>query len=404
MAGSFVCILILKRDEMKSRVALVCITNPLSGGANSYEATILKKIGQTQDETTELVIFAPAHSSQAKSINNDAHSALITYKTRFIDLAILSIRSSLPGFQILRRIGMKYGRFERLLKRHRVDLVYFLSPNPIALDIIDTPMINTLWDLGHRDLPEFIEITGDRHYEERENFYRNVLPKSFRVVVDTPETAKSIERIYGVQSSKIEIAGIFFGDIPMLTPLPTSHPLFGKKFFLYPAQFWPHKNHVFLLRAFAKCLEHCDEVSLVFTGSDKGNLEHVKNTVESLGISKHVKFLGFVTEEELGQLLVSAHAVVFPSLLGPSNLPPLEALAVGTRSVISKVHSDAALINPLILTVPTFDVEDWAKYLVETYKQEKPKNQVQQIPQVDIEQLLREILRDFKQRREQWPS
>lgn len=388
---------------MKLRVALVCITNPLSGGANSYERTILKKIGKLRDETTELFVFVPGRALQTNS-TNDAHSASIPYKTRLLDLVLLSIRSSLPGFQILKKIGMKYGRFERLLKKHQIDLVYFLSPNPIALDIIDTPMVNTIWDLGHRDLPEFIEITGDRHYEERETFYRNILPKSFRVVVDTPETAKSIERIYGVQSSKIEMAGIFFGDIPTLTPLPASHPLFGRKFFLYPAQFWPHKNHIFLLRAFAKCLEQCDEVELVFTGSDKGNLEHVKNTVEALGIGSHVQFLGFVSEDELGQLLVSAHAVVFPSLLGPSNLPPLEALAVGTRSVISNVHSDVALVNPLISTVPTFDLEDWAKHLVEMYKQEKPKNQVQQIPQVDIEQLLQKIIRDFNQRREQWLS
>ena len=40
--------------------------------------------------------------------------------------------------------------------------------------------------------PEFVEITGDRHFEEREIFFKHVLPKSFRVVVDTKKTSDQI--------------------------------------------------------------------------------------------------------------------------------------------------------------------------------------------------------------------
>lgn len=403
MDGSFANLSMLKGDEVRVRVAFVCITNPLSGGANSYERTILEKFSCVQEEATDFLVLVPKQANQTYSLPS-THLASIAYKTNFLDMVLLAIRSSPPGFLILKKLGLKFGRFERLLKRNGIDLVYFLSPNPIAMDLIDTPMINTVWDLGHRDLPEFTEISGDRHFEEREIFYKHVLPKSFRVVVDTPATATKIERIYGVQSSRIDVGGIFFRDTALLSPLPSSHLLFGKKYFLYPAQFWPHKNHIFLLNVFAKCLEQCGDIELVFTGSDKGNLEHIRNTVESLGITNFVRFLGFVTKDEMSQLLVSAHSVVFPSLLGPSNLPPLEALAVGTRSIISNVHSDVALLDPLITIVPTFDLADWVEHLVENYQQDKPKNQFHEIYQVNIKEILLNIIKDFDQRREQWPS
>ena len=96
------------------------------------------------------------------------------------------------------------------MKKEGVALAYFISPNPLALDLVDTPMMNTVWDLGHRDLPEFLEITGDRHYEERETFFSHVLPKSFRVFVDTESTAKKIVHYYGVDPTRIARTGLIF--------------------------------------------------------------------------------------------------------------------------------------------------------------------------------------------------
>jgi glycosyltransferase involved in cell wall biosynthesis len=179
-----------------------------------------------------------------------------------------------------------------------------LSPNPISLDLVDTAMIHTVWDLGHRDVPEYPEITGDRHYEEREYFYSRMLPKSFRVVVDTPHTASRIADIYKVSLDRIIVGGLSPAR-KKVTSSTENNSLVKSldQFFLYPAQFWPHKRHVLLTEAFSQFLKSHPSVNLVFTGSDKGNMSHIKDLVNKLGIQKNVHFLGFVSDELLTELM-----------------------------------------------------------------------------------------------------
>ena len=49
-------------------------------------------------------------------------------------------------------------------------------------------------------------------------------------------------------------------------------------FFLYPAQYWPHKNHIYLIDALEIALKELKfEMSAVFCGFNKGNLNFVKD-------------------------------------------------------------------------------------------------------------------------------
>ncbi len=98
------------------------------------------------------------------------------------------------------------------------------------------------------------------------------------------------------------------------------------KYIFYPAQFWPHKNHIRLLKALTKLDA---SFNLVLTGYDHGNLSYVKHKVAEMRLTDRVKILGFVKSEELVLLYRNAYALVYPSLFGPDNIPPLEAMAVG---------------------------------------------------------------------------
>ena len=68
--------------------------------------------------------------------------------------------------------------------------------------------------------------------------------------------------------------------------------------------------------------------SVVFCGSDKGNLSYVKEQVALMGLEDVVHFLDFVPIEQLIGLYQNAFALVYPSYFGPNNLPPLEAFAL----------------------------------------------------------------------------
>jgi glycosyltransferase involved in cell wall biosynthesis len=107
------------------------------------------------------------------------------------------------------------------------------------------------------------------------------------------------------------------------------------KYFFYPAQFWAHKNHCNLLLAFKEICEKYPELQIVFTGSDKGNLNYIIRLVANLKLNDRVLFLGFVSNQELFTLYSNALALVMPTLLGPTNMPLLEARELNCPIVCS---------------------------------------------------------------------
>lgn len=387
------------------RLALIALTNPTGGGAHQYERGIIASVLASRSENLDVVIFCP------RELESDFHEQFPTsqvevYRNGLLTLFLLGVRYSLAGYALLKRFGFRYGNLERKMRKCGIDLAYFLSPNPLSLDLVDIPMVNTVWDLGHRDIPEFIEITGDRHYEERELYFRGVLPKSFRVMVDTEHTAKRIEHVYGVLPERIRNTGLLFTKQFAGTPEETYSYAgnFGSQYLIYPAQFWPHKRHILLVRAFFCATEAQDDVHLVLTGSDKGNESYIRTEVERLGMSNRVHFLGFVDASELQSLIRNAKALVFPSALGPSNLPPLEATLLGTPSIIGPVHRDPLLLSDLITIVENESIDAWTAAIRDLVAKPKPAHIEPKMRFEDVGLVVQEIIEDFRELRSEWKS
>jgi len=381
----------------KPKVALVVLNHLGAGGAHGYEGEVISALINRSSLSFDFLIFAPKKliTVTRKRFPN---LEVCYYRSGLLTMFLLSLRNSLQGYKILKAIGMRHGGLERTFSKHKISLAYFLSPNPLALDLVDTPMINTVWDLAHRDIPEFVEITGDRHFEEREMFFKQVLPKSFRIIVDTRKTSDQVRLFYGVQLSRIIVSGL-----RPVRPLPIHNRIISQApYLLYPAQFWPHKRHVLLLKAFKIVLDKNPELRLVLTGSDKGNLRHVINVAKQLGISHAVDFKGFVETTELANLMADAKCVVFPSQLGPSNLPPVEAAMLGTPCLISNVHHDPALNHPLIQVVNTQRPESWALEINNMLSMPKVDALPLENPKSEFVDLIEQALDEFFKIRVEW--
>lgn len=112
-------------------------------------------------------------------------------------------------------------------------------------------------------------------------------------------------------------------------------------YFLYPANFWPHKNHRMLLTAFGMlCAQRPElECGLVLTGADTGLRRELGEAVKGLSLEGRVVFAGYVSDADLSALLTGARALVFPSLFEGFGMPLVEAMHVGTPIVCSDVAS-----------------------------------------------------------------
>ncbi|HET7912103.1 MAG TPA: glycosyltransferase, partial [Pseudolabrys sp.] len=124
------------------------------------------------------------------------------------------------------------------------------------------------------------------------------------------------------------------------TPAPQdiAHLKIRRPYFLYPAQFWAHKNHVNLVLALAELVSrHGLDVDFAFVGSDKGNRDHVWSVAKEAGVADRLNYLGFVSRDDLVHLYRNAIGLAYVSWCGPENLPPLEAVALGCPVVATRI-------------------------------------------------------------------
>jgi len=84
-------------------------------------------------------------------------------------------------------------------------------------------------------------------------------------------------------------------------------------------QFWAHKNHLMLFKAFKKALDQGLKLQLVCSGkmADYRNPDYiaeVKQFLEENDMEKHIRLLGFIERSEQVCLMQHSYAIVQPSL------------------------------------------------------------------------------------------
>jgi glycosyltransferase involved in cell wall biosynthesis len=110
-----------------------------------------------------------------------------------------------------------------------------------------------------------------------------------------------------------------------------------EKFLFYPAQFWPHKNHLRLMEAFREVASEYPDVKLILTGKQRDGYETVMSSVKKLGLGEQVQHLGYLEQHDLGAVYKLAMALVMPSLFESVSIPIYEAFLVGTPVAASDI-------------------------------------------------------------------
>jgi glycosyltransferase involved in cell wall biosynthesis len=112
-----------------------------------------------------------------------------------------------------------------------------------------------------------------------------------------------------------------------------------RPYLLYVGNVKPHKNLSALLEAFSFLKDKIPH-DLVLVGQKEGFITGDSSVFEKAkGLKERVHFTGIVKEDLLGQYYAFADMLVFPSLYEGFGLPPLEAMACGCPTVVSKAAS-----------------------------------------------------------------
>lgn len=358
------------------RIGVVLTGDPWQkGGGSTFEQSIANAILTTHSQHHYIFIDQEARlleqQSRTGAFKNCEYSTLNLSHQRKLTRRLLGKALRLNNFFPQSKKIAKTQLINDRIKQHRFDYLWFLNPQNFNCDL---PMAVTVWDLQHRLQPWFPEFNrlSIWPWNDREDHYEANLKRASLIIVGTERGKEEVAHYYSVSHQNILVNPLPVPSESMSTSIAEEQQRYSnlaskipKNFFFYPAQFWPHKNHVNLLHALGICNQSSAcPFHLILTGSDKGNLAHVKEAVLNLGLEKYVWILGFVAREDLAYLYRNAIALVFPSYFGPDNLPPLEAFLFGCPVLASAVEGSHEQLENAALFFNPSKPEEIAKSML----------------------------------------
>lgn len=345
-------------------------SDPTLGGGFTFESSIVDTILERRlDALDEVTLIGPRGSWRERARRKGIRT--IGWPPPRVQRIVSEAEARFRQPRARRDRDGARSAVEVALAEAEIDVLWSLGPSVPSMNV---PFIITVWDLQHRHQPWFPEVNRRGEWERREAHYSVALRRATRVIVGNSQGQHEVERYYGVPSDRIVCAPhpvpAWVSEIDRSDPVaPPDDP-----FVLYPAQFWAHKNHYHLLHALRHLKDGGSPIRCVLVGSDGGNKSYVQSLIARLELEDHVIMKGFVSNAELAKLYRQATAVVYPSLFGPENLPPLEAMALGTPVIAARVAGTQEQLGEAALMVDPLDAKQLAVEILRVASDESLRN------------------------------
>lgn len=355
------------------RIGIFLENEPYGGGAFQYNQAILEALNSLNPKEYSIYVlykddvwkdYLKQYSFNTKKIKqnklNNIFCGIIRRCMRYLGININSLKRYYSHIDFL----------SRQIDGLNTDLMIFPGQEMIAARI-NTDSISVIHDLMHR-YEKFPEIISNGQYSQREYKYKNICESSKIVFVDSVVGKDHVIECYGeVYNEKIKILPFTIPQYLYKNNVKNVSYTLPDKFIFYPAQFWQHKNHLNLLKAISLLKQKGIFVNIVLVGSKKNGYENVCNYVESFMLKSQVLILGYVSDGEMALLYRKARALIMPTFCGPTNIPPLEGMALGCPTAVSNVYAMPWQIQNAGLIFDPYDVSDIADKIESLWTNDK---------------------------------
>jgi glycosyltransferase involved in cell wall biosynthesis len=241
--------------------------------------------------------------------------------------------------------------WDRFLRARGVDVAHlpFQDGFPTSLPSVYHPH-----DFQHRYLPELFSTAQIQH---REVQWRARAERAARISVGAQAVKADVVRFWEVPEDSVHVVPL----APVAFPAPgepverDTTPLV-----LYPAAFWPHKDHVTLVEAIGQLRREGLPVRLVLPGAHVGEFQSIRAAVERAGLVVDDTIPGYVSAADLGRLYQRAWVVAVPSRFEAASFPVWEGFRQGKPAVVARTTSLPEQVGDGGLVVDQGDVTGFA--------------------------------------------
>ncbi|MBN2471497.1 MAG: glycosyltransferase family 4 protein [Anaerolineae bacterium] len=249
-----------------------------------------------------------------------------------------------------------------------------LEITPLRLDLLHSPdFIPPLWgarrtvitihDLNFLHYPEFLTAESRRYYNDQ---IERAVRQADHILACSEATRRDLAAMLGVPEGKITVH--LEGVDAAFKPLPEAALTAARQqldlpqdYLLFVGTFEPRKNISGLLEAYHLLRQAFPEaLPLVLAGRRGWLYEEIFARVESLGLRDHILWRENIPQALMPALYNAARLLVMPSFYEGFGLPPLEAMACGTPTVVADRSSLPEVVGEAGLLVNPDDPADIA--------------------------------------------
>jgi glycosyltransferase involved in cell wall biosynthesis len=283
----------------------------------------------------------------------DQSNAYALYAPRkFLDFRVTTPRLSAGNFRF-KHDHFKAGAYRTL---GPVDLYH--APSPETLTMTGCKIVVTVHDLIYKTFPQGHTAST---VETSEKQFREITRRADKIICCSQSTRRDLHEHFKIPESRSCV--IYQGvDRNLFYPMDKK-PGYGGQwslkakgivgpYILFVGTIEPRKNLVNLLEAFSIVKERRQfSGQLVVVGMKGWMSDDLQEFVGKLKVAPHVRFLGYVPDDELRILYNRAEVLVFPSFYEGFGFPIVEAMSCGTPVVTSNTSSCQEVAGEAALTV-----------------------------------------------------
>ncbi|WFN36777.1 glycosyltransferase family 4 protein [Methanomicrobium antiquum] len=319
---------------MKIGINLIPLRPGKNGGMEVYLRNLLEQLFLIDNVNQYYLITAPYNDSTLNYSAPNCKKLRIHEGRGLIDLTSGLLSKFIPSHTYVD------DPMTRIIKDNKIDLWFcpFLSLDPRPLNI---PSIVTIPDLQHEYFPDYF---SKEELELRRDYIQPSCEQATKIITISQFSKQSFIEKLGIKPEKIEViylaAGDNFGKNTDDQKKILNKYNLPEYYLLYPANAWPHKNHLNLIKGFNHYKKiYNDSLHLVLTGSDLKNNIAINDLISQYNLKESVHILNYIDKGDMPELFKNAKALIFPSLFEGFGIPLLEAMTVGCPVIASDTTS-----------------------------------------------------------------
>jgi glycosyltransferase involved in cell wall biosynthesis len=114
---------------------------------------------------------------------------------------------------------------------------------------------------------------------------------------------------------------------------------------------------------------------LAIVGARNGYIDELRRYAEGIGFAERVKFLGYVSDQDLPTLYRNATMLLYPSRMEGFGLPILEGMASGCPVLCANTSSLPEVAQDAGVMIAPDDVDDWAESIFQVATNAKVRSE-----------------------------